>query len=161
VGTGGGGARGGNGFWHVNLNLTIPIRRFSFPLIPADPDVRGMLRNGINVSGRNFLISSLKQQGLCREDAVAEADRTLNEIRPATEFIIDEANFYSVKPLLMFDVGGLSGAGQDATWTAAGGGVQLTIVTARFELGYMHTLSGPAFGDRGNLIVRLVFQNLF
>ena len=161
VGSGAGGARGGDSFWHVNINLTVPIRPLSFPLIPDDQEVRGMLRNGINVSGRNFLISALKQQGLCREDAVAEADRTLNEIRPATEFIIDEANFYAIKPLLMFDAAGLSGAGGDATWTAAGGGVQLTIVTAKFELGYMHTLTGPTAGDRGNFFVRLVFQNLF
>ena len=44
---------------------------------------------------------------------------------------------------------------------AAGGGLQLTIVTASFEVGYMHTLSGPTFGNRGNVFARLVFQNLF
>jgi len=27
----------------------------------------------------------------------------LDEVRPAAHFIIDEANLYSVKPLLMFD----------------------------------------------------------
>jgi hypothetical protein len=161
VGAGAGGQNGGDGFWHVNLNLTVPIRPLSFPLIPPDDEVRSMLKNGINVSGRNFLISALKQQGFSRADAIAEADRTLNEIRPATQFIIDEANFFALKPLLMFDAGGLSGAGRDATWTAAGGGLQLTIVTAKFEIGYMHTLSGPLSGDRGNVFMRLVFQNLF
>lgn len=161
IGHGGNAARGGDSFWHANLNLTIPIRRFSFPLIPDDDEVRTMLRNGINVSGRNFLISSLKQQGMSREEAVAEADRTLGAIRPATDFIIDEANFYAIKPLFMFDAGGLSGAGSDATWTAAGGGVQLTIVTAKFEVGYMQTLTGPTSGAHGNVFLRLVFQNLF
>jgi len=161
IGKGGGAARGGDSFWHVNLNLTIPIRRFSFPLIPDDEEVRSMLRNGINVSGRNFLISALKQQGMSRDEAVAEADRTLGAIRPATDFIIDEANFYAIKPLFMFDAGGLSGAGNDATWTAAGGGIQLTVVTAKFEVGYMHTLSGPISGARGSVFLRLVFQNLF
>lgn len=161
VGSGSGGAIGGDSFWHVNLNLTFPLRALSFPLIPQEEEVRDMLKNGINVSGRNFLISSLKQQGMSREEAVAEADRTLNEIRPATEFIIDEANLYAVKPLLMFDAGGLAGAGQDATWTAVGGGVQLTIVNARLEVGYMHTLTGPTSGSHGAFYLRLVFQNLF
>jgi hypothetical protein len=34
-------------------------------------------------------------------------------------------------------------------------------VTAKFEAGYMRTLSGPTFGQKGNAFVRLVFQNLF
>jgi hypothetical protein len=61
----------------------------------------------------------------------------------------------------MFDAAGLSGGGRDSTWLAAGGGVQLTIVTARLELGYMHTLRGPVDDDRGNFFARLIFQNLF
>ena len=161
VGTATGSARGGDAFWHLNVNLTLPIQKWSSPLIPPEDEVRQMLKSGINVSGRNGLIAALKTQGMSRDAAVAEADRTLNEIRPATEFIIDEANLYSVKPLLMFDAGGLMGAGDNATWFAVGGGFQLTIVTAKFELGYMHTLSGPAAGDPGNFFLRLVFQNLF
>lgn len=161
VGRGPGAARGGDAFWHVNLNLTLPIPAWSFPLIPPEEEIRTRLKNSINVSGRNFLISSLKQQGLPREAAIAEADRTLNEIRPAAEFVIDEANLYSLKPLLMFDAGGLSGAGGHPMWYAAGGGLQLTVVTAKLEAGYMRTLSGPRHGDRGNFFLRLVFQNLF
>ena len=112
--------------------------------------------------GRNFLITALKQQGWSREDAVAEADRTLAEIRPATAYIVDEANLYSIKPLFMFDAGGLDAARGGSTWLAAGGGAQLTIVTAKFELGYMRTLQGPLGPNgRGNLFFRLVFQNLF
>lgn len=151
---------GGDAFWHVNANLTIPIRPWSRPLIPDEPEIREMLRNGIFVSGRNFLVTALKNQGMPREAAIAEADRTFDEIRPATEFIIDEANLYAVKPLLMLDAAGLRGDRHD-TWLAAGGGVQVTIVTAKFELGYMHTLRGPVDEDRGNFFARLVFQNLF
>jgi hypothetical protein len=44
---------------------------------------------------------------------------------------------------------------------AAGGGIQVTVVTAKLEFGYMHTLSGPSYGDQGNAFGRLVFQNLF
>ena len=61
----------------------------------------------------------------------------------------------------MLDAGGLHGNGGSETWLAAGGGVQLTIVIAKFETGYMHTVSGPTFGSRGNTFFRLVFQNLF
>ncbi len=161
VGSGVGAKRGGNAFWHLNMNLTLPIRRLSWPLIPDEDEVRRRLKNGINVSGRSFLISALKQQGMSREEAIKEADRTLDEIRPATEFVIDEANLYSLKPLLMFDAGGLAGAGSNPTWLAAGGGIQLTLVTAKFELGYMRTVQGPTAGDRGNFFFRLVFQNLF
>jgi hypothetical protein len=161
VGTGAGANQGGNAFWHVNANLTVPIRRFSFPLIPQEEEVRNALRQGINVTGRNFLISALKNQGMSREEAVAEADKTFGEIRPATDFIIDEANLFAIKPLAMFDAAGLNGAGGNATWLAAGGGLQLTVVTARFEIGYMHTLTGPIHGNRGNVFFRLVFQNLF
>ncbi|MDO8545638.1 MAG: hypothetical protein Q7S40_34780 [Opitutaceae bacterium] len=161
VGHGPAAAGGGDGFWHLNLNLTLPIRGLSFPLIPPEEEVRNRLRNGINVSGRSFLISALKKEGKSREEAVAEADRTLGEIRPATEFIIDQANLYSLKPLLMFDAGQLTGTAGAPTWLATGAGVQFTIVTAKFELGYMRTVSGPTTGKRGNLLFRLVFQNLF
>ncbi|CAN5786805.1 hypothetical protein BH20VER1_BH20VER1_24400 [soil metagenome] len=62
----------------------------------------------------------------------------------------------------MFDAAGLSdrhGAGE--TWFASGAGLQLTLITARLEAGYLHSLSGPTFGHRGNAFVRLTFQNLF
>lgn len=161
VGNGNRAARGGDSFWHVNINLTLPIPALSFPLIPAEDEVRHALKRAINTTGPNGLIKALRTQGMSRADALAEAERTFNEIRPATEFIIDEANLYSLKPLLMFDAAGLTGADTNPTWFAAGGGLQLTIVIAKLELGYMHTLSGPTAGDRGNLFLRLIFQNLF
>lgn len=155
------GPAGGDGYWQVNANLSLPLRSWSLPLIPAEDEVRSMLRNGINVTGRSFLITTLKTQGMSREEARAEADRILGEIRPATEYLIDEANLYALKPLLMFDAGGLTGAAGRSSWTAVGGGLQLNVVTARLELGYMRTLSGPTNGHAGNLFLRLVFQNLF
>jgi len=39
--------------------------------------------------------------------------------------------------------------------------VEVTIVIAKLQVGYMRTISGPTFGSRGNVFVRLVFQNLF
>jgi hypothetical protein len=34
-------------------------------------------------------------------------------------------------------------------------------VVARFEVGYLHTVQRAPGDDRGNLFVRLTFQNLF
>lgn len=164
---------GGDTFWHVNLNVTIPIRPWSMPLIPNEltdiPDANGnpisikqLLRRQIDVTGPSMLAAVLEQQGLSAAEAARRARQILQEVTPATHFIIDDANLYSIKPLLMVDAAGLSTQdGSSETWLAAGGGVQLTIVTTRFEAGYMRTLSGPAFGQEGNAFVRLVFQNLF
>jgi len=164
--------RGGDAFWHVNVNVTFPIAAWSMPLIPNEltdiPDKNGnsmsikqVLTNQIDFTGPNMLAAVLQQQGLSADEARTQARRILNEVSPAARFIINDANLYSIKPLLMMDAAGMSGGGSSETWLAAGGGVQLTVVTAKFEAGYMRTLSGPTFGQKGNAFVRLVFQNLF
>ncbi len=157
-----GGRRGGDSFWHVNLNLTLPIPYFSRALIPNEltdledengnpTSLKQLLRRQIDVTGPSMLAATLTQQGLSDAEAAAKAESILEEIKPATHYIINDANLYSVKPLLMFDAAGLSGGGlAGQTWLTAGGGLQLTIVTAKLEVGYMHTLSGPTFGQRGN-----------
>jgi hypothetical protein len=166
-------AIGGDTFWHVNLNVTVPIPMWSMPLIPNEltgiQDANGnpisikqLLRRQIDVTGPSLLAAVLQQQGLSATEATRRARQILQEVTPATHFIIDDANLYSIKPLLMVDAAGLSGqGGSSETWLAAGGGIQLTVVTATFEAGYMRTLSGPTFGQKGNAFVRLVFQNLF
>jgi hypothetical protein len=170
----GGGLRGGNAFWHVNLNLTLPIPPLSRALIPDEltdiEDANGnpislkqLLRKQIDVTGTNMLMGALRKEGMSPEEAEKKAVEILDEVRPATHFIIDQANLFSIKPLLMFDAAGMTGHGGRSpnTWLAAGGGVQVTIVIAKFEFGYMYTLSGPTSGNRGNVFGRLVFQNLF
>ncbi len=164
---------GGDTFWHVNLNVTIPIRPWSMSLIPneltdlEDADghplsIKQLLKRQINVTGPSMLRAVLKQEGLSDAEAERQARQVFQEITPATRFLIDDANLYSLKPLLMFDAAGLSDrSGRSETWLAAGGGLQLTIVTAKMEAGYVHTLSGPRQGHAGNAFVRLVFQNLF
>ena len=81
----------------------------------------------------------------------------------AHPFIADQANIYSVKPLIMFDVARLKtdGALETQTKTGLGAGLQFTIVVAKFELGYVRSLNHLANESRGNFIARLVFQNLF
>jgi hypothetical protein len=160
---------GGKSFWHLNLNVTAPIPAWSMPLIPNEVidlggtsiTIKQMLRRQIDVTGPSMLAAVLQQQGMDAQQAAREAKRILQEVTPATHFIIEDANLYSIKPLVMFDAAGMSGRGTDETWLAAGAGIQLTVVTAKFEAGYMRTISGPTYGEKGNAFVRLVFQNLF
>ncbi len=166
-------AVGGKDFWHVNLNVTIPIRPWSRSLIPNEstdiPDISGnpltikqLLSRQIDVTGPSMLAAVLKHEGMSQSEAKVRAKQILNEVSPAARFIINDANIFSLKPLVMFDAAGLSdGDGASETWLAAGGGLQLTVVIAKLEVGYMHTISGPTFGHDGNAFVRLVFQNLF
>lgn len=165
--------RGGTRFWHANLNISLPIPKWSRPLIPNEttdlPGADGspqtlkqILRAQVDRTGPNMLQSTLQaSDGLTPDEAKRRANEIFDEIRPATHFVIDQANVFAVKPLLMFDAAELESAPGRASWLAAGAGVQLTVVTAKFEAGYMRTLSGPTFGSRGNVFARLGFERLF
>jgi len=69
----------------------------------------------------------------------------------------------AVKPCLLLDVAQVSGVahGDSRVRVAVGGGLQFTVVVARFEIGYLYTVQWAPGDDRGNLFVRLTFQNLF
>lgn len=157
---------GATSYWNLNLNVTLPIPGLSHPLIPNEEVAEGvtlkqLLKNkaGDSVS---FYAAQLAAEGLSREEALAKARATYGEVKPAVEFIADRANVYSVKPLLMCDVAQLDAPGAPHTARlAVGGGIQLTIVTAKFEVGYMHTAIGDSDDPSGNFFARLVFQNLF
>ncbi len=169
---------GGDAFWHVNVNLSIPIPIHGWfrPLIPnemtdlpgADENpltIKQVLSNQINRSGPAMLAAALQSEHpqWTPQEAEAKARSILSEVQPAADFVINHANLYSIKPLFMFDIAGISDSKSRSseTWMAAGGGVQVTIVTASFEIGYMQTLTGPTSGNRGSVFMRLVFQNLF
>src|SRR5205814_1383239 len=85
------------------------------------------------------------------------------EILPVTNFIADRANFYSVKPLVLFDAGRviLPGARDDGTRFGVGGGLQLDIVLARFELGYVAAVNRIPGDGRGSIFVRLIIKRFF
>jgi hypothetical protein len=168
--------RGGTSYWNVNLNIALPVPPWSRPLIPAEvvtsttgPDgrerdvtLKEVLKNQA-AQGEPILAAALKRRGLPPEDAAAQARETFAGIRPLVDFIADQANLYAVKPLVMADVARIerAGSGDDVTRVAVGAGVQLTVVVARFELGYLRTVRRAPGDDRGNLFVRLTFQNLF
>jgi len=127
--------------------------------------------NGMVNSGESFLSADIAEEltmaGMDHDEADKEAAeraaRVFREIRPAMSFITDKANLYAVKPLFMLDVGSITsgGAGDQVTRVAVGGGLQMTIAVAKFEVGYLHAARRVTGDPRGNVIARLVFQNLF
>jgi hypothetical protein len=132
--------------------------------IPRRPPT---LKNAVKSAGKSagsFLVSFYRNnEGLSQQEARARACADVRQIVPALDFIADRANLYAVKPLFMFDAARLgSGASPDPrVRLGVGGGVQLTFVVAKFELGYVRAVRRLEGDPRGNVVARLVFQNLF
>jgi hypothetical protein len=162
---------GGNSYWHLNLNFSIPISTWSRPLIPdiviSEEPRRTTLRSALKAqvrTAKNFILNDLiDTQGLPDdEETEALADGIVDrDIRPTINYLADRSNLYSIKPLLLFDIAQISDRLLDnKLWTAAGIGIQVNIVVARFEMGYMRTLSSPDSG-KDNLFVRFTLQNFY
>jgi hypothetical protein len=179
---------GGTSYWHLNLNITIPIRAWSSPLVP-NIEIDGIPKRGADgkvvldadgnpvtesrpvkallksqgASSQRVLQKIFAKQGLSPEEAQTKAARELRGINSLLGFIADQANIFSVKPLLMFDAARIGAPGNlhNQTRYAIGGGLQLTIVVAKFEAGYMYGAKRISGDPPGNFVMRLVFQNLF
>ncbi|HJQ32908.1 MAG TPA: hypothetical protein VJ866_12040 [Pyrinomonadaceae bacterium] len=205
-------SRGGTSYWHFNLSLSLPVRKWSRPLIPAEtvaeqPDDQNVLScTGCTslkeafknqVSGeKNIFIDALairklsleqrddlaldRTDGLtpeqearlqraeeafekARKEVKPEADKVWARLTPTINYIADNANFYSVKPLIMFDAANLSARGEpdQRTRLALGGGLQLNVVVAKFQVGYLRTVRRVPGDERGNFVIRMVFEKLF
>jgi hypothetical protein len=176
VQSGSGSVLGGTSFWGLSLNISVPIPPWSRPLIPnevveslddpgggpRDVTLKEVLKKQV-AQGERLLRSSLVRQGVTPNEASAQARDTWKEIQPVADFIADQANLFSVKPLLMVDAAQILGAagGESRVRVAVGGGLQVTVVVARFEIGYLYAVRRAPGDDHGNLFVRLTFQNLF
>jgi hypothetical protein len=178
---------GGKSYWHANLNVAFPVPGWSRPLIPNELVDGGIPLNkkleqvSINTA-RNTIADNLLDgivEELMKDDptltqsdaetralplAVAEADKLIEkEIGPIVRYISRRANFFAVKPLVMLDaaqLGGPDGQRRRVRF-AAGGGVQLVVVIARAEFGYMKSLPSVTGEPKGNFVFRLAFQNFF
>lgn len=178
---------GATSFWHFNLNVNIPVPKWSSPIVPniaislpkkdtqgrivlddnqeplmEDRPLRVILKNQ-GESSRRVLERLFVKDGLTVEEARAKARRELKSINSILGFIADQANIYSFKPLFMFDAARLNSpdAINNRTKFAMGGGLQFTLVIAKFEAGYVRTLRPLPGDDKGNVVVRFFFQNLF
>jgi hypothetical protein len=185
----GGIVTGGRNYWHANLSLTIPVPPLSRRLIP-DEVVRFEERDWkLNELLENFTIKTaigtigadllepiikemMKNDPTLTEDEAAEKGAPIAEARakeiverevaPNIRFIARHANLFAVKPLFMFDYAQIGGtSGTSLRRYAAGGGVQIVVVLARAEIGYMKTLTKVSGEPAGNVVFRLTFQNLF
>ena len=163
-----GAIRGGTSFWNLSLNLAIPVPGLSRPLVPDIAIGRSSLAKklkGVVNTARNGIIDDLVEQGLPdNEETEAKADKIVNrDIKPAVDFLADHANIYALKPLLLCDVAQINGpsGSSDGTRVGIGAGLQVTIVTAKVELGYMYAVCRERGDPQGNLFLRLVFQNIF
>ncbi len=93
----------------------------------------------------------------------SKADAVWEEITPTVEFIADKANLYSFKPLVMFDIARISARGEPPgrLRVGIGAGLQVSVVIAKFELGYIRTIRGLPSDGNGNFVIRTVFEKLF
>ena len=127
------------------------------------PTLKNAVKSASKSAG-SFLASFYKRnEGLSEEEARARACADVKQIRPALDFIADQANLWAVKPLFMFDAARLtSDAAPDRrVRMGVGGGIQFTLIVAKFEFGYMRSVRRLDSDPRGNFVARLVFQNLF
>jgi len=179
---------GGTSYWHANLNVALPVPKWSKPLIP-NVTIEGLVKKDANCKlildsdgnpipedrtlgqvlksqgscSKNTLGKLFQKQGMTPDAAAAKAETELRSINSILAFLADRANLVSVKPLVLFDVARLYNDGVQNTGVryGVGGGVQLTVVVAKFEAGYVYGVRRFPSDPPGNFVVRLVFQNLF
>lgn len=98
-----------------------------------------------------------------RKNIQPEADKLWKRLTPTIEYIADHANLYAVRPLMMLDAAKITdkeNVGQHMR-LAAGGGIQFNVVVAKFEVGYLRTVRSVPGDQRGNFVIRMLFEKLF
>ena len=161
---------GGSAYWHVNLNVAVPLPFAYFPLIPdeqvvGETTLKEVVKNSVGRTQKSLLATYLASEypEWGDEKAKQEAEGIIENVRPAVEYLADKANVYALKPIFMMDcasVGKKDFSDQDIR-LGLGGGVQLSIVNARFEVGYMRTVKGLDSDDKDNIFARIFFRSLF
>jgi hypothetical protein len=162
---------GGTRFWNVSTSIAVPIRALSKPLIPeivvfsdTKQTAGDILKKQVNSKGtRKFFYNYLIEHGFSQANADAEVRKTFDrELIPVTNYLVDQANLYSIRPLLLVDVAGLGSASPDlqAVWTGVGGGLQFSLVNAVVEFGYLQTVAPSKDASRGNFFARFRFGEL-
>ena len=162
---------GGTSYWGVNINFSIPITKWSAPLIPdvviqEEPrrlTIRSAIKGQVNTA-KSFIANDLALNGgLSDDDADAAAERIVDkDIKPTINYLADRANIYSIKPILFFDAGQINKRGVgNRLWIASGAGLQINIVNAKLQLGYIQTLSPKADASKGNFLMSFSVQNFY
>jgi len=159
---------GAQSFWNVSVNIAIPVPQLSRPLVPDVVAGRSTLARQLKAqvnTARNSITEDLVHDGLPDNDeTAAKADEIVDrDIKPAIDFLADHANIYAIKPLLLCDVAQLNASGHNNSDTRVGlgGGLQVTVVTAKLEAGYMWGVKRAQGDPHGNFFLRFVFENMF
>ncbi len=162
---------GGTSYWGLNLNFSIPISKWASPLIPdiaiQDEPRRITIRSAVKgqvTTAKSFIANDLALNGgLSDDEADAAAERIVNkDIKPTIDYLADRANIYSIKPLLFFDLGEVNKRSVgNRIWGASGAGLQLNIVNARLEIGYVQTLFPKSDVSKGNFLMKFSVQNFY
>jgi len=179
---------GGTRYWSANLTIAVPVAAWSRPLIPdVTVDVEaaageeedpcdgtivtlppkialGELVKFMSRQGAWNIIKQKINDGKSEEEAIASTCPFFkSEVMPVLDNLVDRANLYSVKPLLMADVGqlGSQNAWATSTYLALGGGLQVSLTNLSLQLGYMHTLAPSSEGASGNFFASFVLRDLF
>ncbi len=162
---------GGTSYWGMNLTFSIPVSKWVRPLIPdiviqESPrriTLRSALKGQVTTAKSAIADDLALNGGLSDDEADATAERIVNkDIKPTINYLADQANIYSIKPVLFFDVGQLTKRNIDARlWTAAGFGLQINVVNARLEIGYIQTLLPKSDDSKGNFLIKFLVQNFY
>ncbi|HEV8429536.1 MAG TPA: hypothetical protein VGQ41_16670 [Pyrinomonadaceae bacterium] len=161
--------RGAHSYHHFNLSLAIPISSLSAALIPDEvvnsnprTTLRDLVEFAVN-TGEEALSSSFEDEGLSSDEADKKAAKVFSQIKPGVRYLTHYAKLYSLKPLVMFDEARMArnDSSNPQSRYSVGGGVELTVVLAKFQAAYMHAINRFEVEKRGNLVFRLVFTNLF
>ena len=162
---------GGTMYWGLNLNFSIPIAKWARPLIPdiviQDEPRRITMRSAIKAqvnTAKSFIADDLALNGGLSDDAADSAAELIvnKDIKPTIDYLADRANIYSIKPIVFFDFGEINKRNaDDRIWAATGAGLQINIVNARFEIGYIQTLFPKSDASKGNFLMRFSVQNFY
>jgi hypothetical protein len=125
-------------------------------LNPKDPNLSAAQRQALSDATAAYNAEKDKKRK-------AAEDMMRNEITPITDFIADHADIYSIKPLMMVEAARLAAADaiMDQTRFGFGGGLQVNVVTVRFEAGYLFAANRLPGDAHGNFVFRLVFRRFF
>jgi hypothetical protein len=145
--------------------VTLLVAQEARDLLTDDEKKALRFPNDPNATPEQLASAALAQQRYDElRDKIRPTVKTMfdQEILPITNFIADHANIIAVKPLVMFDVAHLALQGTGAnTRYGVGSGLQIDVVMARFELGYMAALNRMPGDPRGSFVGRLVLRRFF
>jgi hypothetical protein len=139
------------------LRAMTPEQREDLALDDDDP------ANPLTPAQRARLVAANDAFEKKRQDVIPEAEKVWNRLTPTVEYIADHANLYAIRPLVMFDAAHITNREDPGQRTrlAFGGGVQFNVVVAKFEVGYLRTVRRMPGDQRGNFVIRMLFEKLF